>query len=70
MVVDANHPSLIGTADPVQQLVYAAGPEHVESVYIAGQRKVHKGTLENWGPALNYDLLRTTAQKVRERASL
>ena len=70
VVVDANHPSLVGTTDPVQQLVYAAGPEHVESVYIAGQRKVYKGILENWGPPLDYERLRSAAKSVQERASL
>ena len=70
LVVNPDHPALVGDVDPVHQLVYAAGPEHLESVYIAGSRKVHRGVLENWGPALDYDVLRETAERVQRVAGL
>lgn len=70
VVIDPDHPALIGDTDPVHQIVYAAGPEHVESVYIAGERKVHRGVLENWGPGLDFKALRQAAARVKRVAGL
>lgn len=70
VAINADHPTLMGDPDPVHQVVYAAGPEHVEAVYIAGERRVHRGRLENWGPALDFDEIRAAATRVREAAGL
>ena len=61
-------PGLLGSRDPIQQLVYAAGPEHVDSVYIDGERVVHKGQVAGWdGPAEAQRVL-TAADEVAARA--
>ena len=70
IVINPDHPALVGDTDPVHQIVYAAGPEHVEAVYIAGERRVHEGRLENWGPELDYGALRRAAGRVRKAAGL
>jgi len=68
VLVDADAPGLLGSRDPIQQLVYAAGPEHVDSVYIDGERVVHKGQVAGWdGPAEAQRVL-TAADEVAARA--
>jgi 5-methylthioadenosine/S-adenosylhomocysteine deaminase len=45
-------PELSPLYDPVSQLVYAAGREHVSDVWVAGKRLLHEGIVPNlplWG---------------------
>jgi len=45
VAVELRGPELAPCYDPVSQLVYAAGREHVTDVWINGERRVHDGAL-------------------------
>lgn len=47
VAVEMRAPELAPVYDPISQLVYSAGREHVSDVWIAGQRVVQDGGLQN-----------------------
>ena len=47
VAVDMRAPELVPLYDPVSQLVYSAGREHVSHVWVAGRLIVDHGSLEN-----------------------
>jgi 5-methylthioadenosine/S-adenosylhomocysteine deaminase len=47
VALDLSAPELQPCYDPVSQLVYAAGREHVSDVWVAGVRQVRQGQLQN-----------------------
>ncbi len=47
VALDLSAPELQPCYDPVSQLVYAAGREHVSDVWVAGVRQVRDGELQN-----------------------
>jgi 5-methylthioadenosine/S-adenosylhomocysteine deaminase len=68
ILLNADAPALLSAANPVDLVVYSAGPEHVESVYIEGERMVHKGDVRGWDGAEAAARVRRTSQAVADRA--
>jgi 5-methylthioadenosine/S-adenosylhomocysteine deaminase len=68
VLLNADAPGLLGALRPVEQVVYSAGPEHVESVYIQGQRVVQNGVVKGWEPAVEAPKVRAAAKRVADRA--
>lgn len=55
--VDLTHTRLRPLYDPLSQLVYACGPEHVSDVWVAGERRVQDGAVVGLdAPALRANL--------------
>lgn len=70
LLLNADSPALLSGADPVDLVVYSAGPEHVESVYIEGERRVHRGRVIGWDTPIDAEKVRKAAKAVAERAQL
>ncbi|HWD21799.1 MAG TPA: TRZ/ATZ family hydrolase [Burkholderiales bacterium] len=47
VAVEMRAPELMPVYDPISQLVYSAGREHVTHVWVAGKPAVHEGALQN-----------------------
>jgi cytosine/adenosine deaminase-related metal-dependent hydrolase len=68
ILLNADAPGLLSAANPVDLVVYSAGPEHVESVYIEGERMVHNGDVRGWDAAEAAGRVRRTSKAVADRA--
>jgi len=68
VLLDADAPALLSAANPVDLVVYSAGPEHVKSVYIEGERIVHNGEVRGWDAAESAEKVREASRAVADRA--
>lgn len=70
LLLNSDSPALLSGGDPIDLVVYSGGPEHVESVYIEGVRRAHRGQVSGWDAQREAGIVRSTAKNVAARAAL